>query len=129
MIQKDHPAKLSDLDHLCGVWLYGAPGIGKSRTARWIFPNAYPKPLNKWWDGYQNEPYVILDDFDLDHKVLGHHMKQWADHYPFTAEQKGTSVRIRPEVICVTSNYTIEEIWHEPQMQLAMLRRFQFYSM
>lgn len=126
-IQREHPLALPDNDYLCGYWFYGAPGTGKSRSARWLFgPGAYPKPLNKWWDGYQNEPYVILDDFEPVHAVLGHHLKQWADHYPFTAEQKGTSIRIRPAILCVTSNYRINEIWMDDmRMQEAIRRRFQ----
>lgn len=123
-IQKDHPIKMPDNDYLCGVWFVGKPGTGKSKSARWIYPEAYPKPLNKWWDGYQNEPYVILDDMEPIHNVLGHHIKQWADHYPFTAEQKGTSIRIRPAIICITSNYTIDEIFHDSKMAEAIARRF-----
>lgn len=123
MIQKDHPITQPNNDYLCGIWLYGPPGCGKSSQARWMFPNAYPKPLNKWWDGYQNEEYVILDDIEPDHKCLGHHLKQWTDHYAFTAEQKGTSIRIRPKAIIVTTNYQIEEIW-EGRMAEAIRRRF-----
>lgn len=128
-VARDHPPLLPDLDYLCGLWLYGAPGTGKSRSARWMFPKAYPKMCNKWWDGYLNEPYVIIDDVDTNHKVLGHHLKIWADHYPFTAEVKGHSVRIRPEIICVTSNYRIEEIFFEDAiLQQALLRRYQQIS-
>lgn len=123
-IQKDHPVNPPDNDYLAGVWLYGEPGCGKSQAARWLYPGAYPKPLNKWWDGYQNEDYVILDDIEPDHKVLGHHLKQWSDHYPYTAEQKGTSIRIRPKIICITSNYSIEEIWSDWTMCQAIKRRF-----
>ncbi|MDG0902931.1 hypothetical protein P6U18_23530, partial [Pseudomonas sp. L01] len=112
-IARDHPLPLEEMDYLCGIWLWGPPGTGKSRSARWMFPKAYPKMCNKWWDGYLNEPYVIIDDVDMNHKVLGHHLKIWTDHYPFTAEVKGHSLRIRPEVICVTSNYKIDEIFFE----------------
>lgn len=127
-IQKDHPAQLKDNDFLCGIWLAGPPGSGKSRSARWLFPGAYPKPLNKWWDGYQGEPYIILDDMEPVHHVLGHHIKQWADHYPFTAEQKGTSIRIRPEAVVVTSNYTIDQIFSDPMMVTAIQRRFKVFE-
>lgn len=125
-VARDHPPDLAENDYLCGVWLHGPPGTGKSRSARWMYPKAYPKMCNKWWDGYLGEPFVIIDDLDTNHKVLGHHLKIWADHYPFTAEVKGHSVRIRPQVICVTSNYSIEEIFAEDStLQMALLRRYE----
>lgn len=125
-VARDHPPLIAENDYLCGIWLWGPPGTGKSRSARWMFPKAYPKMCNKWWDGYLGEPYVIIDDVDMNHKVLGHHLKIWTDHYPFTAEVKGHSIRIRPEIIVCTSNYCIEEIFSEDStLQTALLRRFQ----
>jgi len=41
-----------DTQHLKGVWIHGPAGTGKSRYARAKYPAAYPKGLNKWWDGY-----------------------------------------------------------------------------
>lgn len=124
-ISRDHPPELADNDYLCGEWFVGPPGTGKSRAARWLYPKAFPKPCNKWWDGYQHEEFVIIDDFDMNHHVLGHHLKIWADHYPFTAEIKGTSIRIRPAIICVTSNYTPEEIFSsDPVLCAAIKRRY-----
>jgi hypothetical protein len=126
--------KHEDNDELCGLWYYGASGTGKSRAARANFPGAYDKLLNKWWDNYEGEPSVILDDLDHFHApTMGHALKRYADHYPFRAEVKGSSMVIRPKVIIVTSQYTIEELWPlDVSLQEALKRRFKvtnFYKL
>lgn len=107
------------------AWFHGDPGVGKSRGCRDVYPGLYNKPINKWWDGYQGESVVLLDDFGPEHKVLAHYLKQWADHYPFTAETKGSSSKLRPDRILVTSNYHPRDIWTDDQVLLAAIdRRF-----
>lgn len=124
-IKQDHPKKIKNLDDVCGEWIYGEPGAGKSFLARKENEDLYDKPANKWWDGYQNETAVLIDDFDKVHAVLGHHLKRWADRYSFPAEMKGTTVQIRPLKIIVTSNYSIEEIFgYEDVLCAAIKRRF-----
>lgn len=119
-------SKPTDLDSLDNYWYHGLPGTGKSRGARTEWPDLYNKPLNKWWCEYQAQETVLLDDFSKEHKVLGAHLKNWADHYPFVAETKGGGITIRPKRIVITSNYTPEEIFEDQVTCEAIRRRFKF---
>lgn len=70
------------LDDMCNEYHYGASGTGKSRGVRERFPDAYIKANDKWWDGYNNEETVIIDEFGPNQIGICH-LKIWADHYPF----------------------------------------------
>lgn len=125
-IAKDHMEQLPSLDVLDNHWWHGPTGTGKSRAAYTAYPGAYRKQCNKWWDGYQDEEVVIIDDFDKKHDILAHHLKIWCDHYPFIAEVKGGARMIRPKTIILTSNYTPEAIWgFETESRDPIERRFQ----
>ena len=55
---------------------------------------------------------MVIEDLDVAHKVLGHHLKIWADPWAkCTGEIKGSSLPLTYDVLIVTSNYHPSDIW------------------
>jgi len=78
----------------------------------------------KWFDGYQGEECVYLEDVDKYQVKWGGVLKRLADKWPMQASIKGSMEYIRPPVVIVTSNYRIEEIWFDAATVDPLLRRF-----
>jgi len=128
-ISKAGKAKPANISHYPGMLFTGAPNGGKSRLARFCADESfYLKDKNtKWWDNYNGEPFVLLDDVSPN-DVSGNInlWKQWFDIYPFIGEIKGLSGGtgwIRPKTICITSNYSFEELFPDNISKEAMRRR------
>lgn len=115
--------KILDYEETPNLWVYGPVGTGKSRPFQELGDQVYRKMPNKWWDGYDGEHTVLIEDLEPAHRVLGYHIKIWGDRYPFIAEMKGYAHRIRPPRIVITSNFHPNEIW-EGEVLNAVLRRF-----
>lgn len=128
-IKADHATRPEEIDELSGEWIYGPAGCGKSRRARDENPVFFDKPLTKWWDGYDNEEVVLLDDISTQHNHLGYFLKRWCDRYSFPAEIKGGSMQIRPLKFVITSQYSIEEIFQDPLTVAALTRRLTVIKM
>lgn len=129
-----HNKRKRELDVLNGEmlheWIVGPTGCGKSRSARVANPDAYVKNPNvKWWDGYDGQNCVIIDDFDKYQVSQGGDMKRWLDRYPFQAEMKGTQELIRPIKIVVTSQYYPHEIWDDQKTVDAINRRIKLVEL
>lgn len=106
-------------------WWYGPTGTGKSRQAWDLYPDHYSKAVNKWWDGYYGQEVVVIEEWEPKNEMTASKLKIWADRYPFPAEIKGgTLQRVRPTKIIVTSNYTIDECFPNPQDAEPLKRRF-----
>lgn len=85
------------------------------------------KLSNKWWDGYQGQKAVILDDLDpIRAGPLTQHLKHWADPWgKMPGEIKGGQVPLVYDVFIVTSQYHPSEVWTDDKDLEAMLRRFE----
>lgn len=110
-----------DLDN---IWMYGPPGTGKTTAAAERYPDSYDKNPDRWFDNYQGQETVIIDEWGPQHAGLVQHLKRWTHHRPFRAEIKGSSRMIRPRRFVITSNYALEECFMQQQDLEALRRRF-----
>lgn len=83
--------------------LLGTTGCGKSRLARQMFPDAYWKPNFDYWENYQYEDAVVLDEF-YGHKMQYTDLLQLLDSTPLLVNVKGASAKMNSTVIIFTSN-------------------------
>lgn len=118
-------------------WIWGEPGVGKTRWASNLFPYSAQlrKNFNKWWDGYKllQTKLVILDDYPCNPQgnVLVQYIKIWGDRYPFEGECKGSHVLVEPGrfLFVITSNYPIDMCFIAEEDKAAIHRRFREIEM
>lgn len=124
-------------DNLSGIAMereilvyWGLTGTGKSKTA-WEEAGleAYPKiPTTKFWDGYQGQEHVIIDEFRGGIDIS--HVLRWFDRYPVLVEVKGSATVLKAKKIWVTSNLH-PELWYpglDTETKEALLRRLTIKS-
>jgi len=104
------------------IWIFGPTGSGKSRHAWTIAPNAYEKSNNKWWDGYNHEEDVIMDDLDLTQFNMKEILKLF-DRYPYRLEIKGSSCQFTSKRIIVTHKDPPEKAFEHHRDKKEILRR------
>jgi len=111
---------------IANEWWYGETGTGKSKLAWEKYGNiCFQKMLNKWWDGYDAHPVVIIEEWSPKNEVTASALKIWADRYPFTAQIKGGVLqKIRPSKIIVISNYRLSDCFPDHRDAEPLQRRF-----
>lgn len=85
---------------------------------------AYPKdPRTKFWDGYQGQSAVVMDEFRGDIDIA--HMLRWLDKYPVIVEQKFGATALRATKLFITSNLD-PRLWYpglDDGTRAALMRR------
>ena len=109
-----------------GILLHGPTGSGKSRIAHNISSflgddQTYTASSDlKWFDGYQGQPLVIVDEFVG--KAEGPDLLRLCDRYPLTKQIKGGTVVFNSKLIIFTSNGQLRD-WYPTGMLPALRRR------
>lgn len=101
------------------LWRWGSAGVGKTRWCVETYEDYYIKDGTQWWDGYEQQHCIVIDDFD------GHwplrDLLRLLDIYKYQGQTKGGYVKIKSPVICITCEYPPEHFWEHNE--LAQLKR------
>lgn len=102
------------------VWLWGVSGTGKTREACSV-PEFYIKDNTKWWDGYERQPRIIIDDFEMNAWEF-RDLLRLLDRQPYQGQTKGGYVKINSPEIYITCEFPPEGLWRSGN-QLAQIKR------
>ncbi|UBR88851.1 putative replication-association protein [mongoose-associated cyclovirus Mon-32] len=95
-------------------YYYGPPGSGKSRRAleearAFNKDSIYYKPRGLWWDGYEQQDSVIIDDFYG--WIKYDEMLKIMDRYPYKVQIKGGFQEFTSKKIFITSNVDTSDLY------------------
>jgi len=100
--------------------LYGAAGSGKTRWAYDFDKDLYKKPVGDWYDGYQGQKTLLLDDFYG--WIKYHDLLHVCDRYPLNCPVKGGYVWAQWDTVIITSNDP-PQLWYKEKGLTPALRR------
>lgn len=96
-------------------WFWGPTGTGKTRAAYGEAETSGAVPYfkmstNKWWDGYEGQSHVIIDDYRCDFSTFAE-LLRLLDRYPMKVETKGGTVEFVATHIYITTPKTPVDTW------------------
>ena len=116
------------------IWLYGAPGDGKSALLNYVYPKYYNKNLdNKFFDLFAPKHHTHMLLQDVDHAVIEklsvQFIKTICDEAGFPIDMKYKTPQLVRTTVLVTSNFSLADVLPEDMMGrnenlAALTRRF-----
>lgn len=97
----NHPPKI--------VWRWGLAGVGKTREAYEAHKSIYLKDGSRWWDGYEQQEAIIIDDFDG--KWPYRDLLKVLDRYPYKVQVKGDYIDLNSPFIYITCEHPPSWYW------------------
>lgn len=104
-IERLHAVKSPDWRDVHCTWVWGETGMGKTRKVMSLKSVYKIDPPYKWWDGYENEDILLIDDYHSEAIPRGTFLNL-LDGYPLRLETKGSHVWAHWTQVFVTSNYS-----------------------
>lgn len=104
-------------------WIWGATGCGKTLYATRKSETFYIKDGTMWWDGYEQQETIVIDDFDG--KWPFRDLLRILDRYPYAGQFKGGYVKINSPNIIITCDRRPEDLYEGllSDAELAQLMR------
>lgn len=115
------------------IIIVGPSGTGKSRYARTTYPLAFWKAKGPWWDGYDGEETVVIDEM-YGHCFPFSELLQLLDRYPYKVPVKGGTMEFVSKRIVMTSNqhprdwYSSEKTHQGSWEESPLFRRIREYG-
>jgi len=92
------------------IWLWGLAGTGKTRRAYESHKKVYIKDGTQWWDGYEGQEAIIIDDFEAVEWNYRDFLRL-LDRYPYRGQFKGGYVNVNSPYVYITCEYHPCMIW------------------
>lgn len=102
-------------------WRWGLAGVGKTRYVIDTYgeDNIYIKDNTQWWDGYNQQQVVLIDDFD--NKIPYRTLLRILDRYRYSGQVKGGYVNLNSPYIYITGEHPPS--WYWQSNELAQVER------
>lgn len=103
-------------------WRYGPTGVGKSHVACFGHADYYIKDSSRWWDGYEQQPAIVIDDFDGQWPFRD--LLRLFDCYKYQGQYKGGYVPINSPFVYITAEKPPSHYWRDTEL-LQVMRRLE----